>query len=714
MAFPAPNATWRTKPVTSSSSSPFRKQFTQKELEKKRAKNQCFYYDQRYTPRHICSGQVFSLEVLRDDTHEVLDTEIMGNILTNFKEFRMEFKYNGKEVLLRESQQVLENITELHHHYSDVFAIPTTLPPKRSFDHKIWHPPTQKDAIEVMVKELLNTGVIRDSQSSFSVVMELIDELQGSQYFTKLDLRSSYHQIRMHPNDVEKTSFKTHEGHCEFLVTPFGLTNAPSSFQALMNFVFKAYLRRFVLVFFDDILVYSPTLETHVRHLELVLQLLRHNTLYAKQSKCVFKTEKLEYLGHVITRKGVATDKSKIEAMQNWPSSFNSITKKNGFEWTATAQITFDKLKQAIMEALVLKLPNFNELFVIETDASHTGIEAVLQQGGHPVAYSKTLAPRHHTLSTYEKELLAVIQALNKWRGYLLDRHFKIKTDHFSLKYLLEQRITTPSQIKWLPKLMGFDYEILYKKVSDNKAADALSRISTSAQLLTLALSTLSSNYVQLIMDSYKSCRTITSILSPIPKWRPFWCPATIKRITSLCYWKKLRQQVEVFVAVCKVCQTKKPDLSAYHGLLHPLLIPKLGWAEISMDFIKGLPSSNGKTIVFVVVDRLSKYAHFIPLSHPFTTAQSDSQTEVVNRCLECYLRCMSGEKPKAWSKWVSFAEYWYNTTYHTSTKTTSYEVLYGQPPPNPIADIQGQCLVDVVDRTLAAREAMIGYSSSI
>ncbi|GJS76443.1 retrotransposable element Tf2 [Tanacetum coccineum] len=210
----------------------------------------------------------------------------------------------------------------------------------------------------------------------------------------------------------------------------------------------------------------------------------------------------------------------------------------------------------------------------------------------------------------------------------------------------------------------------------------------------------------------------------------------------------------------CKVCQTNKPDLFAYPGLLQPLPILKLVWAEISMDFIEGLHSSNGKTIIFVVMDRLNKYAYFVPLSHTFTDAQigqvfldnvyklyglpkvivsdrdkvflslswkelfkalqvilhlttayhpqSDGQTEVVSMCLERYLRCMTYEKPKAWSKWVSLAKYWYNTTYHTSIKTIPYEVLYGQPPPNHIAYVQGQCLVDVVDRTLTAREAMI------
>nr|GEV71901.1 hypothetical protein [Tanacetum cinerariifolium] len=574
----------------------------------------------------------------------------LGNIISNFKELRVEFKHNGRKVVLRETQKsnlqwmqcgkVMIQTPRIELSSMVLCVYPTTTlcmleaegtkeVPAEISELISQHPPTQKDAIEVMVKELLDTVVIRDSQSPFSspvvmdkfpipVIEELIDELQGSQLFTKLDLKSGYHQIRMNLTDVEKTAFKTHEGHYEFLVMPFGLTNAPSTFQALMNSVFKEYLRRFLLVFFDDILVYSPTMETHVQHLRIVLEALRQNTLYAQQSKCVFGTEKVEYLGHVITKDGVATDGSKIEAMQNWPRPTN----KNGFGWNEQAQEAFVKLKKVMIEAPVLKLPNFNELFIIETDASHTGIGAVLQQGGHPVAYySKTLATRHHTLSTYEKELLAVIQALNKWMRYLLDRHFKIKTDHFSLKYLLEQRITTPSQMKWLPKLMGFDYDILYKKGSENKAADALSRIPTSAQLLTLALSTITSNYVQQIMESCGTDAELQKLIkdleaNPQSHKHYTWLndpsegysevQATIKRITGLCYWRKLRQQVKVFVAHCKVCQINKLELAAYPGLLQPLPILKKVWTEISMDFIEGLPSSYGKTAIFVVVDRLT------------------------------------------------------------------------------------------------------------
>ncbi|GJU75271.1 reverse transcriptase [Tanacetum coccineum] len=573
----------------------------------------------------------------------------LGNIQWNFSELRMSFQYR------------------------------VSLPPKRAYDYKIAlkegvepvnvgpyrHLPTQKDAIESMVRELLETGVIRESQSSFAspvvmvkkkdgswrmcinyrqlnaltikdkfpipIIEEFIDELQGSKFFTKLDLRSGYHQIRMCLGDVAKTTFKTHERHYEFLVMPFGLTNAPATFQALMNSMFKKYLRKFALVFFDDFLVYSKDLQSYYRHLREVLGVLRHHTFYAKHSKCVFAAEKVKYLGHIITKEGVSTDDSKI----------------------AGGEIGF-----------------------------------VLQQGGHPVAYfSKILAPRHQALSTYEKELLAVIQAL----------------------------ITPPSQMKWLPKLMGFDYEILYKKGCENYAADALSRFRRKGKLV--------------VGDDKDLKQALLKHFHADSVGGYSGSTATTNRISGLCYWKKLRQDVKTFVASCDTFQRSKPDLSAYPGLLQPLPIPNMIWSHISMDFIEGLPLSYGKSVILVVVDRLSKYNHFIGLHHPFTSAQvanvfidhdyklhglpstivSDrDKTEVVNRCLETYLRCMTGEKPKEWFKWLSLAEYWYNTNFHTSIQTTPYEVVYGQPPLSPIAYVQGQSFVDAVDRSLSAREEMV------
>jgi hypothetical protein len=300
---------------------------------------------------------------------------------------------------------------------------------------------------------------------------ELLDELYGTTWFSKLDLHSGYHQIRMLPEDITKITFCTHQGHYEFLVMSFGLCNAPSTFQATMNLIFEPYLRQFVIVFFDDILIYSKSFEDHLTHLQLVFQMLLHHSFFLKLTKCQFAQQSLSYLGHIVSAQGVGPDPEKIVAMTQWPSPTNlkklrgflgltgvyrkfiknyasiaspltELLKKDAFVWLEQVQRAFEALKQAIVEAPVLALPNFNEVFMLNTDASGIGMGAVLSQNGHPICYfSKKFCPKLLNASTYVRGLCAITAAVKKWRSYLLGRKFIIHTDQRSHLELMTQVI---------------------------------------------------------------------------------------------------------------------------------------------------------------------------------------------------------------------------------------------------------------------------------
>ncbi|XP_019259126.1 PREDICTED: uncharacterized protein LOC109237290 [Nicotiana attenuata] len=437
-----------------------------------------------------------------------------------------------------------EALQKLLDQYQLLFKEPTSLPPQRGvFDHRI---PLQEGTKPVNIRPYreLNQCTVKE-KFPIPIIDDLLDELTEATVFSKIDLGSGYHQIRMVPEDIPKTAFKTHSGHYEYLVMPFGLTNAPSTFQCLMNHLLQQFLRKFVLVFFDDILVYSKHLQDHIHHLQQVFEVMQSNSLLAKHSKCVFGVARVEYLGHFISAAGVATDPKKILAVQQWPvpttlkqlrgflglagyyrkfiksyglisQPLTELLKKDNFKWTPSVELAFIALKKALTTAPVLALPNYSLPFVIETDASGTGIGAVLMQEGHPISFiSKGLAPRHAALSVYEKELLALVFAVSKWSHYLLGHHFIIRTDQKALKYLLEQKIHTDAQIKWIAKLLPFDFEIHYKKGRENVAADSLSRVQ-GAELITLLVSSVSTELWEEIMASWSVDPQLSSLISSL------------------------------------------------------------------------------------------------------------------------------------------------------------------------------------------------------
>lgn len=471
------------------------------------------------------------------------------------------------------------------------------------------------------------------------VVEELMDELAGAKFFTKLDLRSGYHQIRMAEKDEAKTAFKSHSGHFEFRVMPFGLTCAPATFQAAMNSIFAHVIRKFVLVFVDDILIYSRTLADHIHHLDQVFNLLLQNQLFVKLNKCSFAQPSLEYLGHIIGADGVSTDPAKIDAVQQWPTPLNvkqlrgflglagyyrrfirnfgiicrpltTLLKKNvPYIWTSIEDEAFSALKHALVQAPVLALLDFTKEFVLETDACAYGMGAVLMQQGHPLAFlSRALGPKNQSLSTYDKECVAILLGIDKWKSYLQHRPFTILTDQKSLVQLGDHRFNTAMQQKAFFRLMGLRYKIVYKKGITNKAADALSR--RSALLHIHAMSTVQPRWVEIIMEGYQQDPHAKQLLSELAIQSPnnqgfsltdgiirfhgrIWLGihkaahqavllalhssglgghsgvlATYHKVKQLFAWPKLKQDVQNFVQHCRLCQQAKSDHNRTPGLL--------------------------------------------------------------------------------------------------------------------------------------------------
>ncbi|CAA0807050.1 Uncharacterized mitochondrial protein AtMg00860, partial [Striga hermonthica] len=310
---------------------------------------------------------------------------------------------------------------------------------------------------------------------------DLFDWLRRACVFSKINLRSGYHQLKIKESDIAKTAFRTRYGHYEFVVMPFGLSNAPVVFMDLMNRIFHPYLDQFVIVFIDDILIYSKSQKEHEEHLRVVLETLRREKLFAKFSKCEFWLQRVAFLGHVITLAGIEVDRSKVSAVQNWstprsPSEVRSflgladyyrrfiegfskialllsqLTRKSvKFEWTDRCEASFQELKRRLTSAPVLTIPDPSRSFTIFSEASKQGLGCVLMQDGQVVDYaSRQLKPHEQNYPTHDLELAVVVHALKIWRHYLYGGRCEIFTDHKSLQYIFTQKELNIRQRRWL------------------------------------------------------------------------------------------------------------------------------------------------------------------------------------------------------------------------------------------------------------------------
>ncbi|WVZ80628.1 hypothetical protein U9M48_028087 [Paspalum notatum var. saurae] len=577
------------------------------------------------------------------------------------------------------------------------------------------------------------------------------------------------------------------------IVMSFGLTNAPAYFMNLMNKVFMEYLDKFVVVFIDDILIYSKTEEEHEEHLRLVLQKLRDHKLYAKLSKCEFWLDQVPFLGHIVSKGGIMVDPSKISSVMDWKvpevvkevrgflglagyyrrfiESFSRIAKpmtsllEKGvpFHWTKERQAAFDELKRRLTTAPVLTLPDLTKSFTVYCDASKEGLGCVLMQEGKVIAYASRQLRKHEVnYPTHDLELAAVVHALKIWRHYLFGNKCEIYTDHKSLKYIFTQNELNMRQRRWLELIKDYDLEIHYHPGKANVVADALSRksyvnMAVAFQMpfeLCVEFESLNLGFMhhttvatfeaeptleQEIRNHQKTDEKIQEIreqikLGKAPHFREdeqgtVWyknriCVPDVDSIKKLIlseahdtaysihpgstkmyhdlkerfWWYGMKRAVAEYVAVCDTCQRVKAEHQRPAGLLQPLKIPEWKWEEISMDFIVGLPrTQKGYNSIWVVVDRLTKVAHFIPVNTTYSGARlaelyisrivclhgvpkriiSDRGSQFTSRfgselhdSLDSKLR---------WDKSLPYAEFSYNNSYQASLKKSPFEALYGR-----------------------------------
>ncbi|GJX17982.1 putative reverse transcriptase domain-containing protein [Tanacetum coccineum] len=545
--------------------------------------------------------------------------------------------------------------------------------------------PSEMKELSKQLQELLEKGFIRPSSSPWGAT------LQGSSVYSKIDLRSGYHQLRIREEDIPITAFRTRYGHYEFQVMPFGLTNAPAVFMDLMNRVCKPYLDKFVIVFIDDILIYSKNKEEHGKHLKTILSLLRSEKLYAKFSKCDFWLDSVQFLGHVIDSSRVHVDLAKIEAIKNWAAPITptevrqflglagyyrrfikefsliskpltKLTQKNKpYVWGDDEEEAFQTLKLKLCSAPILSLPEVSKDFVVYCDASLKGFGAVLMQREKVIAYtSRQFRKNEENYMTHDLELGAVVFALRLWRHYLYGTKCTVYTDHKSLQYILDQKELNMRQRRWIELLSDYDCVIRYHPGKANVVADALSRKDKEPIRVRALVVTVHNNLPEQIRNAQvKACKEENigdegfrgegepfKVRSDGTKclkgrvWLPLFVglrglimleshkskysihPGSDKMyhdLRKLYWWPNMKADIATYVSKCLTYAKVKAEHQKPSGLLQQPEIPVWKWERITMDFITKLPrTSSGYDSIWVIVDRLTKSAYFIPMNKKY------------------------------------------------------------------------------------------------
>eukprot|EP00261_Vitis_vinifera_P032286 XP_019073529.1 PREDICTED: uncharacterized protein LOC109121999 [Vitis vinifera] len=491
---------------------------------------------------------------------------------------------------------------------------------------------------------------------------DLFDQLCGACYFSKIDLRSGYHQLRVRETDIPKTAFRTRYGHYEFVVMPFGLTNAPAAFMDMMNRIYRPYLDHFMVVFVDDILIYSKSREEHGHHLHMALQTLRENQLYAKLEKCDFWLQEIQFLGHMVSQEGISVDPTKVEAVTKWERPKNvfevrsflglagyyrrfvenfsriacpmtRLTRKGvNFDWNDRCEESFQELKRRLTTAPVLITPISGERYTVYCDASKTGLGCVLMQRGRVVAYASSRQLKNHEQNypTHDLELAAiyhpgkanvVADALSRkaqcvlsglvvyeWKMYDYISEFNPCFDVHDSGACFCTLIAQPTILQKVIEAQKKDKKLECMR-SQIMAGDAVEGWNIHSNggihfLNKLCVPNDAQVKEEVMKEAHHSRFTVhpgeTKMYHDLK--RQYW-------------WQGMKRDISQFVSKCLTCQQVKVEHQKPAGLLQPLPIAEWKWDHVTMDFVTGLPRTpQSKDSVWVIVDRLTKSAHFLPM----------------------------------------------------------------------------------------------------